>query len=135
MGTYLRVPVKYRYTYLIRIRLYFGVFRLHSKRPNTQKGVSGAQKLQLGRMAHGNEASGADTTHISAWCMCLAAQSVLLWLLCGRKPTFLAQNQVETFSINTSFLIHNFSFKSVQEEGKHCEFSGRSFSLLTSSFF
>jgi len=30
---------------------------------------------------------------------------------CAQKPAFLAQNQAETFPINTAFLIHNFSFR------------------------
>jgi len=35
------------------------------------------------------------------------------------KPAFSAQTQVETLPVNTTFLIHNFSFRTgvVQEEG------------------
>ena len=37
------------------------------------------------------------------------------------KSAFLAQNQVETFSINTAFLIHYFLVQNevIQEEGEH----------------
>jgi len=40
-------------------------------------------------------------------------------VFCGKKPGFWAQLQVEILPINTTFLIHNFSFRigAIQEEG------------------
>jgi hypothetical protein len=49
----------------------------------------------------------------------LAKESYILWLLSPLKAREFSPSKVETFPINTAFLIHNFSFRTraVQEEG------------------
>jgi len=50
-----------------------------------------------------------------------ALQPKALFYVFFVKSAFLAQNQVETFSINTAFLIHYFLVQNevIQEEGEH----------------
>jgi len=52
------------------------------------------------------------------------------------KPGILAQVQVETLPINTTFLIHNFSYRTKRFKRKSStrSFQGRSLSLLNPSF-